>query len=67
MGFFTEFFVRPRPKHETAYRNALALLAAMSPADRAEVDEIVARLREKGHGMRSIIHEVVQSRAFRQE
>lgn len=37
MGFFTEFFVRPRLQHETAYRNALALLCAMSPADRADI------------------------------
>lgn len=37
MGFFTELFARPRPKHETAYRSALALLNAMSPADRADI------------------------------
>ena len=37
MGFFTEFFVRPRLRHERAYREALALLAAMSPADRADI------------------------------
>jgi hypothetical protein len=40
--------------------------AALSPADHAEVDEIVARLRDRKHGLRSIIHEVVQSRAFRE-
>jgi uncharacterized protein YjiS (DUF1127 family) len=37
MGFFTELFARPRPKHEIAYRNAFALLNAMSPVDRADI------------------------------
>ncbi len=37
MGFFTEFFSRPRPKHERNYRAALAMLHAMSPADRADI------------------------------
>ncbi len=33
-------------------------------ADRAVVDEIVARGRERGYGLRSLIHDVVQSRLF---
>jgi hypothetical protein len=37
MGFFTEFFARPRPKHKANYRAALATLNAMSPADRADI------------------------------
>ena len=39
MGFFTELFARPRPKpkYESKHRAALALLYAMSPADRADV------------------------------
>lgn len=37
MGFFTELFARPRPKHESKYRAALAMLYAMSPADRADI------------------------------
>ena len=37
MGFFTELFARPRPKHEAGYRAALAVLNAMSPADRADI------------------------------
>jgi len=37
MGFFTELFARPRPKHEANYRAALAMLNAMSPADRADI------------------------------
>jgi hypothetical protein len=37
MGFFTELFARPRPKHESNYRAALAVLNAMSPAERADI------------------------------
>jgi hypothetical protein len=37
MGFFTEFFSRPRPKHEVKYRAALAMFNAMSPSDRADI------------------------------
>lgn len=37
MGFFTEFFTRPRPRQLGRYQTALALLDAMSPADRADI------------------------------
>ena len=37
MGFFTELFARPRPKHESNYRAALALLNGMSASDRADI------------------------------
>jgi mono/diheme cytochrome c family protein len=33
-------------------------------SDRATVDEIVARSRERGYGLRSLVHDVVQSRLF---
>jgi hypothetical protein len=36
MGFLTELFSRPRPQEEVRYRTALALLYAMSSADRCE-------------------------------
>jgi hypothetical protein len=36
-------------------------------ADAAEVDAIVARVREKGYGFRTLVHEVVQSRLFREK
>ncbi|CAA9418501.1 MAG: FIG00928889: hypothetical protein, partial [uncultured Phycisphaerae bacterium] len=38
---------------------------APAGADRIEVDEIVARVRGAGYGVRSIIHEVVQSEMMR--
>ena len=36
MGFFTEMFARPRPQEQIRYRASLALIYAMSRADRAE-------------------------------
>ena len=38
--------------------------SAVEFADRAVVDEIVARLRTKNYGFRTLIHEVVRSRPF---
>ncbi|WP_378942709.1 hypothetical protein [Mesorhizobium sp. ANAO-SY3R2] len=37
MGFYTELFARPRPNDQARYRAALALLNAMSNADRADI------------------------------
>lgn len=37
MGFHTELFARPRPNEQARYRAALALLNAMSNADRADI------------------------------
>ena len=37
MGTFTDFFSRPRPREEARYRAALALLNAMSNAERADI------------------------------
>ena len=38
--------------------------AAPGKADRPEVDAIVARIRPTGYGLRSLVHEVVQSKLF---
>lgn len=38
--------------------------AAPSPSDRPEIDAIVSRVREKGYGFRTLVHEVVQSKLF---
>jgi uncharacterized protein YjiS (DUF1127 family) len=37
MGFLTELFSRPRPQEQARYRSSLALLNAMSNADRADI------------------------------
>jgi hypothetical protein len=38
--------------------------AAPTALDRAEVEEIVKRAREKGYGVRTLVQEVVQSKLF---
>jgi len=40
---------------------------APSGPDRFEIEDIVGRLRTKNYGLRSLLHEVVQSKAFRLE
>ncbi|HVE40819.1 MAG TPA: DUF1588 domain-containing protein, partial [Planctomycetota bacterium] len=40
---------------------------APEAADRSELDAIVARVRGKNYGLRSLVHEVVQSRLFREK
>lgn len=37
MGFFTELFARPRPREQHRYRAALAVLNALSEADRIDI------------------------------
>ncbi len=37
MGFLTELFARPRPKEQDRFRAALAVLNAMSEADRIDI------------------------------
>ncbi len=41
--------------------------ATVQYADREVVESIVATLRGKNHGFRTLVHEVVQSRVFRQK
>ncbi|MFN0198748.1 MAG: DUF1592 domain-containing protein [Planctomycetaceae bacterium] len=36
-----------------------------TPADQPQIDAIVARVREKNYGFRSLIHEIVESELFR--
>lgn len=38
--------------------------AAPGKSDRAEVDGIVGRIRAKDYGLRALVHEIVQSKAF---
>lgn len=37
MTFVTEFFARPRPKHQTRFRQAMDLLSGMSNSDMADI------------------------------
>jgi len=43
---------------------AYATGAAATPLDRPQIDAIVHRVSEQGHGFRSLIHEIVQSTLF---
>jgi hypothetical protein len=36
----------------------------MGTADRADIDRIVAAVRSKSYGLRSLIHAIVRSRTF---
>jgi mono/diheme cytochrome c family protein len=48
----------------TAKLLSYATGAAPTAADQQEIDAIVARIRDKNYGFRSLVHEVVQSRTF---
>ena len=39
----------------------------LTPADRLEVDAIVERVRDKNYGLRSLLLEIVQSKAFQRQ
>ncbi|HEY3789063.1 MAG TPA: DUF1592 domain-containing protein, partial [Urbifossiella sp.] len=41
--------------------------AATSNDDREAIDAIVAKIRDKDYGLRSLVHEIVQSKAFREK
>ena len=43
---------------------AYATGAPPTPLDDLEIDYIVSRVREKGYGFRSLVHEIVQSALF---
>src|SRR5262249_18756771 len=47
----------------TVYGSGMTL----GEVEQAEVEDIVQRLHAKNHGLRSMIHEVVQSRAFQRK
>ena len=39
--------------------------AAPTPGDRAEIEAVVEKVRSRGHGLRTLVHEIVQSPLFR--
>jgi hypothetical protein len=41
--------------------------AAPAPADRPEIEAIVRKVRARDYGLRSLVHEVVQSKLFREK
>jgi hypothetical protein len=64
---FKQLLLRDKDQLARALTNRLvtyATGAAPQPGDRAEIDAIVARIRERDYGLRTLVHEVVQSKLF---
>ena len=55
------------PKSLTRLLLSYSLGRHLGFSDRAEIDRIVRKLREKEYGLRSLIHEIVQSKTFRNQ
>ena len=53
---------RPRPDRKLV---TYATGAAPGAADKPEIEAIVAKVREKNYGFRTLVHEIVQSKLFR--
>ena len=68
-GFQQILMARPEPICRNMAQQLLvyATGAEVSYADREAVNEIVERAAKKGYGMRTLIHEIVQSRLFREK
>ena len=70
-GGVREFKQQLLAEEEQVARNLITQLIAYSTgaeiqfADRDEVDQLVAKAAKSGYGLRSIIHEIVQSKIFR--
>jgi len=59
-----------RDKDQLARALAAQLLTystgtAPTPADKAEIAAVVAKVRDKNYGLRTLVHEIVQSKLFR--
>jgi len=67
---YKQLLLRDRDKLARAFTKHLLTYGtggAPSANDRAEIDAIVAKVREKNDGVRSLIHEVVQSPIFQRK
>jgi hypothetical protein len=65
---FKQLLLKDKDRPARALAEKLLTYATGAPpgvADRAEVEAIVRNVREKRHGFRTLIHEVVQSKMFR--
>jgi hypothetical protein len=64
---FKQLLLKDKDQLARALAEKLLTYGTGSPpakTDRAEIDAIVARLRSKNYGFRTLVHEIVQSRAF---
>lgn len=65
---FKELLLKDKPQLARALTSKLITYAtgrAPQPADKKEVNAIVERVKEKDYGLRSLVHEIVQSEVFR--
>src|SRR4029077_20495766 len=66
---FKQLLLKDKDQLARALAEKLLTYGTGSPpakADRAEIDAIVAKLRTKDYGLRTLVHEIVQSRMFQQ-
>jgi hypothetical protein len=64
---FKQLLLRDKDQLARALAERLATYATgavVTRSDRAEIDAIVARIRDKDYGLRTLVHEVVQSKMF---
>jgi hypothetical protein len=67
---FKQLLLKDKDQLARALAEKLLTYATGGPlarADRTEIDAIVARLRSKDHGFRTLVHEIVQSKLFRRK
>jgi mono/diheme cytochrome c family protein len=67
---FKELLLKDKDQLARALTERLVTYATGASAqlsDKAEIDAVVGRVREKDYGLRSLVHEVVESRLFREK
>jgi hypothetical protein len=67
---FKLLLLQDKDQFARALAEKLLTYATGSPpakADRREIDAIVAKLRARDYGFRTLVHEIVQSKAFQQK
>jgi hypothetical protein len=67
---FKQLLLKEKDQIARAMIRRLATYAtggAPESADKAEVERVLDRVREKNYGLRTLVHEIVQSRLFREK
>jgi hypothetical protein len=65
---FKQLLLKDKDQIARAMCERLATYAtggAPEPADKPEIEAIVAKVRTKNHGLRTLVHEIIQSKMFR--
>ena len=64
---FKQLLLKDKAQLTRSLTSRLVTYATGAPpqtADQAEIEEIVGRIRDRDYGMRSLVHEIVQSKLF---